>query len=126
MAINSYHLAILEATDDGAHMDLADCWRTYHIVSDMCDCELEIDEDLPGRVRPNETLAAARPGAPKILYVPVTRKVTDTDDSKAHPITHETDSDFDLGSFLNEPLGDDFPTLDDEISDFLEMTFDHG
>ena len=82
MVINSYHLAILEASDDGQHMDLADCWRTYHIVSDMCDCELEIDEDLPGRGRDQATAPGGRPGVPKKLYVPVTRKVTDTDDSK--------------------------------------------
>ena len=80
MAINSYHLAILEATDDGQFMDLADNWRTYHLLSDICDCEYSFDCDSDLEVSVNEAakhepLNEQKPSVPK-LYVPVTRKVS--------------------------------------------------
>lgn len=110
--MNSYHLAILRATDNGKCPELGDCWRSYHPEAILSDSDYPVltDENrLPvcvgefvrldswlstfsrsrSQVTPSRPVGAsvrcARPGAggAKILYVPVTRKVTDTDDSKA-------------------------------------------
>lgn len=79
--MNSFHLAILQATNFGKFPELGDGWRNFHPDSVLSDCEYFYEDAC--RFEPT-TLKEARTGygLQKILYVPVTRKVTDTDDSK--------------------------------------------
>ncbi|MBA3754952.1 MAG: hypothetical protein H0X02_01395 [Nitrosomonas sp.] len=79
--MNSYHLAILEAKNNGKFHELGDLWRNYHPTSVLSDSEYYYEEAC--RFEPT-TLEEAITGSSssKRLYVPVTRKVTDTDDSK--------------------------------------------
>ena len=110
--MNSYHLAILPATNNGKCPELGDCWRNYHPEAILSDSDYPVltDENrLPvcvgefvrldawlstysrsrSRVTPSRPVGAsarvrqAGGRGAKRLYVPVTRKVTDTDDSKA-------------------------------------------
>ena len=39
--MNSYHLAILEATDNGKFPELGDCWRSYHPEAIMSDSDYQ-------------------------------------------------------------------------------------
>lgn len=38
--MNSYHLAILQATNNGTFPELSDCWRSYHSEAILSDSEL--------------------------------------------------------------------------------------
>lgn len=84
--MNSYHLAILDATDNGKFPELGDLWRNYHPTSVLSDSEYYYEEAC--RFEPT-TLEEAITGSnlQKRLYVPVTRKVSDTDDTKAAHLT---------------------------------------
>ena len=80
---NSYFLAILKATDNGKFPEYSDLWRCYHPTAMMLDSDYCLFT-IPSRfeLTRNEEVKTGS-GLQKILYVPVTRKVTDTDDSKA-------------------------------------------
>ena len=48
--MNSYHLAILQATDNGKFPELGDCWRNFHpeaILSDSDYLEMTEREAFP-------------------------------------------------------------------------------
>ncbi len=79
--MNSYHQAILEATNNGKFPELGDFWRNYHPDSVLSDCEYFYEDAC--RFEPT-TSEEARTGCglKKILYVPVTRKVSLTDETK--------------------------------------------
>ncbi len=85
--MNTYHSAILQATLNGLHSELCDLWRIYHPTSLMIDCEYpsvvssnkllgQKSLDFRGsETRRNDELKNHR-NPKKILYVPVTRKVS--------------------------------------------------
>jgi hypothetical protein len=80
--MNSYHLAIICATSNGEFPEMGDLWRTFHSFSSMNDNEYFIpgfEQCLVGsEVRRNDELKNDQTEE-KILYVPVTRKVSATD-----------------------------------------------
>lgn len=79
--MNSYHLAILHATSNGKFPELSDFWRNYHPDSVLSDCEYFYEDAC--RFEPTTTEEARTGyGLKKILYVPVTRKVSLTDETK--------------------------------------------
>jgi hypothetical protein len=73
--MNSYHQAILEATNNGKFPELGDLWRNYHPTSVLSDSEYYYEEAC--RFEPT-TSEEAITGShlQKRLYVPVTRKVS--------------------------------------------------
>jgi len=48
--MNSYHLAILQATDNGKFPELGDCWRNFHPEAILS------DSDYPVLTETNEQL----------------------------------------------------------------------
>ncbi len=77
--MNSYHQAILQATSNGIFPELCDAWRTFHKFSPWIDNDLQIkkiDIDFCGSksTRNEEIFEPLK--SQKILYVPVTRKVS--------------------------------------------------
>lgn len=90
--MNTYHSAIQQATSNGLHSELCDLWRIYHPTSLMSDCEypgvdlvnkLLVQKSLDFRgseTRRYDELKNRR-NLQKILYVPVTRKVSPTDET---------------------------------------------
>lgn len=84
MVKNSYHVAILAATNNERFMDLVDLWRSYHPFSNMADNDyqksiIDCGLDRSGARKYDERRNGQT--VEKKLYVPVTRKVTVTDDS---------------------------------------------
>jgi hypothetical protein len=88
MAMNLYHLAILEATDDGQFMELADCWRSFHLTSEIKDCECDFFNRAQRQKRISDLSPAGGVGHLKKLYVPVTRKVSLTNETFGLPNDH--------------------------------------
>ena len=98
--MNSYYSAILKATSNNQYPEYSDMWRSFHptsmmLDSDYCLFTLKGSEStkkeilskdshtkhfsqLPTRARPTLSGGAGVDGQ-KILYVPVTRKVSATD-----------------------------------------------
>ncbi len=77
--MNSYHLAILQATSNGVYPELCDAWRTFHKSSPWIDNDLQIkkivrDSGGSKSTRNEEIFEPLK--SQKILYVPVTRKVS--------------------------------------------------
>ena len=73
---NSYFLAILKATDNGKFPEYSDLWRCYHPTAMMLDSDYCLFT-IPSRLEPTtEEEATTVQKSPKILYVPVTRKVS--------------------------------------------------
>ncbi len=76
--MNSYHLAILQVTSNGRFPELCDMWRNYHPTSVLSDCEYFYDESCRFAMTTQEEEQTGKYSLKK-LYVPVTRKVSDTD-----------------------------------------------
>lgn len=43
--MNSYHLAIIQATDNSKFPELGDCWRSYHPDAIMSDSDYQYITD---------------------------------------------------------------------------------
>lgn len=84
--MNSYHQAILEATNNGKFPELGDLWRNYHPTSVLSDSEYYYEEACRFELTTKEE-AITGSNAQKRLYVPVTRKVSLTDETKAQKST---------------------------------------
>lgn len=79
---NSYFLAILKATDNGKFPEYSDLWRCYHPTAMMLDsdyCLFTVSSRLEPTTAEEATTAQK---SQKRLYVPVTRKVSLTDETK--------------------------------------------
>ena len=73
---NSYFRAILEVTSNGTLPEYSDLWRSYHPTALMLDSDYCLFTDA-GRFEPTTSEEAITgQGSQKILYVPVTRKVS--------------------------------------------------
>ncbi len=83
--MNSYHLAILEATSNGKFPELSDFWRNYHPTSVLSDSEYFYDDACRFSTTTQEEEGTGH-GLQKILYVPVTRKVILTTEKKANKL----------------------------------------
>lgn len=84
--MNSYHLAILQASNFGKFPELGDVWRNFHPDSVVSDCEYFYEDSC--RFEPTtseEAITGYR--LQKILYVPVTRKVSPPTWTKASKST---------------------------------------
>ena len=107
--MNSYHLAILQATSHGRFPGLCDIWRNYHPNSVMSDSDYQymtdtgdisvVDQEDLNFIHSSDTNSPfavfggvcegrSAPGknCRKILYVPVTRKVILTTEKKAQKL----------------------------------------
>lgn len=92
---NSYFLAILKATDNGKFPEYSDLWRCYHPFASMFDSDYSLFTESRFFSHADSLLFSSEPessqavlGVPreersgavqsrtKILYVPVTRKVS--------------------------------------------------
>jgi hypothetical protein len=77
--MNTYHLAINTATSNGKFTEMGDLWRSYHSFSKMTDNDYQksvIDSVLDrSEVRRDDERRNGQTSE-KILYVPVTRKVS--------------------------------------------------
>lgn len=78
--MNSYHLAILQATSNNKFPELGDLWRNYHPESVLSDSDYYFDNACRFSTTKYEEEITGR-NLQKILYVPVTRKVSLTDET---------------------------------------------
>lgn len=84
--MNSYFRAILKVTDYGRFPEYSDLWRCYHPTALMLDSDYCLFSDA-GRVSTTRHEEEKPAGvSPKILYVPVTRKVSLTDETKGQKL----------------------------------------
>ncbi len=79
---NSYFRAIHEVTCNGKLPEYSDLWRCYHPTALMLDSDycLFADSSRFSTTTQEEEITGSAPK--KILYVPVTRKVSLTDETK--------------------------------------------
>ena len=81
--MNSYHLAILQATDNSKFPEYSDLWRCYHPTALMLDSDYCLFSDS-SRLEPTTSEEATTgSNSQKRLYVPVTRKVSSLERKKA-------------------------------------------
>ena len=85
--MNSYFKAIKAATSDCKFPELCDLWRVYHQTSNLADSDYSLFSLTPPRACSTERANGAGEGQ-KILYVPVTRKVSLTDETFSLPAGH--------------------------------------
>lgn len=82
--MNSYFKAMNCATSNGVFPEYSDLWRSYHATSNMMDsdyCLFTKNKPVaPASVEPART---GQGKFNKILYVPVTRKVSLTDETNS-------------------------------------------
>jgi hypothetical protein len=76
--MNSYFSAIQQATSNGRFPEYSDLWRSFHATAHMMDSDYCLfTQKSPGMLTTKEEACTGR-GLQKILYVPVTRKVSPT------------------------------------------------
>ncbi|WP_394807524.1 hypothetical protein [Nitrosomonas sp.] len=83
---NSYFRALSKVTTNGKFPEYSDLWRCYHPTALMLDSDYCLFANS-GRVETttSEEATTGR-GSQKRLYVPVTRKVSPTDETKAQKL----------------------------------------
>lgn len=83
---NSYFRAILKATSNGKFPEYSDLWRCFHPTACMLDSDYCLFSDS-GRISTTRHEEEKPAGvSPKKLYVPVTRKVSLTDETKSQKL----------------------------------------
>lgn len=86
--MNSYFKAIKQATSNCKFPELGDLWRTYHKSSNLMDSDYHLFASTPCAYARPFRAGSAGGGWVKILYVPVTRKVSPVDRTNCLPTDH--------------------------------------
>lgn len=86
--MNSYFKAIQQATSNGKFPELDDLWRVYHVSAILLDSDYCLFTQKSTVAPTTKEEAGTVRELQKILYVPVTRKVSPRTWKKSLPANH--------------------------------------